>query len=99
MSKTKHQAPLDDAASGRNARTGANPFVTRFRIGGSGGIDAVSDTDGIDVTSANAGPGFEHGLLVAHDAANSGAPTSNLKYVPLDQILNLTPPSASSLSP
>ncbi len=75
------------------ARTGGNPFVERFSIGGTGGIDAVSDTDGIDVTSVNAGPEFAHGLLVAHDAANSGASTSNLKYVPLDQILDLTPPS------
>jgi 3-phytase len=75
------------------ARTGDNPFVTRFSIAGNGGIDAVSDTDGIDVTSANAGPGFAHGLLVAHDAANSGASTSNLKYVPLDQLLDLAPPS------
>ena len=74
------------------ARAGDNPFVTRFSIAGNGGIDAVSDTDGIDVTSADAGPGFERGLLVAHDAANSGASTSNLKYVPLDQILDLTPP-------
>lgn len=74
-------------------RTGSNAFVTRFRIAGHDGIDAVSDTDGIDVTSANAGPGFAHGVLVAHDAANSGASTSNLKYVPLEQILDLTPPS------
>jgi 3-phytase len=82
-----------DSAIAVYARTGGNPFVTRFSIAGNGGIDAVSDTDGIDVTSADAGPGFAHGLLVAHDAANSGASTSNLKYVPLEQILDLTPPS------
>jgi 3-phytase len=70
-------------------RTGNNLFVKRFSIAGNGSIDAVSDTDGIDVTSANAGPGFEHGLVVAHDAANSGGSTSNLKYVPLDQLLDL----------
>jgi 3-phytase len=75
-------------------RTGGNAFVKRFSIAGDSSIDAVSDTDGIDVTSANAGPGFEHGLLVAHDAANSGASTSNLKYVPLEQLLDLSPPSA-----
>jgi 3-phytase len=83
-----------DSAIAVYARTGDNPFVKRFSITGNGGIDAVSDTDGIDVTSANTGPGFAHGLLVAHDAANSGASTSNLKYVPLEQILDLTPPSA-----
>jgi 3-phytase len=88
-----------DSAIAVYERTGGNAFVKRFGIAGNGSIDAVSDTDGIDATSANAGPGFEHGLLVAHDAANSGASTSNLKYVPLDQILDLTPPSTSPLAP
>jgi len=82
-----------DSAIAVYERTGGNLFVTRFSIAGNGAVDAVSDTDGIDVTSANAGLGFEHGLLVAHDAANSGASTSNLKYVPLEQILDLAPPS------
>jgi myo-inositol-hexaphosphate 3-phosphohydrolase len=67
-------------------RAGDNAFVKRFRITGNGAIDAVSGTDGIDATSANAGPRFEHGVLVAHDATNSGGPNSNLKYVPLEQI-------------
>jgi 3-phytase len=88
-----------DSAIAVYDRGGGNAFVKRFSIAGNGGIDAVSETDGIDVTSANAGPGFEHGLLVAHDAANSDARTSNLKYVPLNQVLDLTPPSTSSLSP
>jgi 3-phytase len=88
-----------DSAIAVYERTGGNALVKRFSIAGGGGIDAVSDTDGIDVTSANAGPGFEHGLLVAHDAANSGASTSNLKYVPLEQILDLTPPSTSPSTP
>jgi 3-phytase len=74
---------------------GENRFVKRFSIAGNGGVDAVSDTDGIDATSADAGPGFAHGVLVAHDAANSDASSSNLKYVPLEQILDLTPPSTS----
>jgi 3-phytase len=85
-----------DSAIAVYERTGGNAFVKRFRIAGSGGIDAVSDTDGIDATSADAGPGFEHGLLVAHDAANSGASTSNLKYVPLEQLLDLAAPSTPS---
>jgi 3-phytase len=83
-----------DSAIAVYERAGDNAFAKRFGIAGDGGIDAVSGTDGLDVTSANAGPGFEHGLLVAHDAANSGASTSNLKYVPLEQILDLAPPSA-----
>jgi 3-phytase len=80
-------------------RTGGNAFVKRFPIAGSHGADAVSGTDGIDASSANAGPGFEHGVLVAHDAANSGGSNSNLKYVPLEQILDLTPPSTSPSVP
>jgi 3-phytase len=76
-------------------RAGNNPFVERFRIGGNDRIDAVSGTDGIDATNANAGPGFVHGVLVAHDATNTGASTSNLKYVPLEQIWDLTSPSTS----
>jgi 3-phytase len=73
-------------------RAGDNPFVGRFSIAGNDSIDPVSGTDGIDATSVNAGPEFAHGVLVAHDATNSGASTSNLKYVPLDQIWDLTPP-------
>jgi 3-phytase len=87
-----------DSAIAVYERAGGNAFVKRFSIAGHGGIDAVSGTDGIDVTSANAGPGFEHGVLVAHDAANSGGRNSNLKYVPLKQILDLAPPSASPLA-
>jgi myo-inositol-hexaphosphate 3-phosphohydrolase len=82
-----------DSAIAVYQRVGGNAFVKRFSIAGNGGIDAVSDTDGLDVTSANAGSGFAHGLVVAHDAANSAASTSNLKYVPLEQILDLAPPS------
>jgi 3-phytase len=76
-----------------------NAFVKRFRIAGNGSIDAVSDIDGIDATSANAGPGFQHGVLVAHDATNSGDRNSNLKYVPLEQIVNLPPPPTSPSTP
>jgi 3-phytase len=75
-------------------RAGDNAFVKRFHIAGNGGIDAVSGSDGIDATSANAGPRFEHGMLVAHDAVNSGGRNSNLKYVPLEQVLNLSPPTS-----
>jgi 3-phytase len=75
-----------DSAIAVYERAGDNAFAKRFSIAGNGGIDAVSNTDGIDATSTNTGPGFEHGLLVTHDAANSGASTSNLKYVPLEQI-------------
>ncbi|MDE0365378.1 MAG: phytase, partial [Gammaproteobacteria bacterium] len=34
------------------------------------GIDGVSETDGIDVTSANLGPAFANGLFIAQDGRN-----------------------------
>jgi 3-phytase len=71
---------------------GANRFVKSFSVVANGKIDAVSGTDGLDVTSSDVGPGFEKGVLVVHDESNSGGPTSNLKYVPLDQIVSLSPP-------
>jgi 3-phytase len=60
-----------------------NTFVRTFTVAGSGTVDAVTGTDGIDAVAGNFGPGFEHGLLVVHDETNAGGSTSNLKYVPL----------------
>ena len=68
-------------------RSGNNPFLKNFKVTANGGIDAVTGTDGLDVTTQNAGPQFEQGLLVVHDEANSGSGTSNLKYVPLSSVL------------
>jgi 3-phytase len=68
-------------------RAGSNPFIKKFRVGSNGTIDAVTGTDGIDVTTLNAGPQFEQGLLVVHDETNTGGTTSNLKYVPLSAVL------------
>jgi 3-phytase len=60
-----------------------NDFLRTFSIGANGNIDSVQQTDGIDISTSNLGPGFEHGVLVAHDGENSGSSTSNLKFVPL----------------
>jgi 3-phytase len=47
------------------------------------GIDGISETDGLDVSSGNLGPGFEHGALVAQDGRNIMPPdTQNFKMVP-----------------
>ncbi|QSZ51305.1 hypothetical protein AYX22_22525 (plasmid) [Arthrobacter sp. D5-1] len=67
-------------------RAGTNAFLTKFSVGANGTIDAVTRTDGLDVTPLNAGPGFENGLLVVHDETNTGSTSSNLKYVPLDAV-------------
>lgn len=60
-----------------------NAYIRTFSVGSNGTIDAASGTDGLDITVKNMGPGFEKGVLVVHDEANSGGGTSNLKYVPL----------------
>ncbi|WP_396588624.1 phytase [Bermanella sp. R86510] len=59
-------------------------FVHKFKIGLNlnDGIDGASETDGLAVTSANLGKGFENGMLVVQDGRNY-LPTSpqNFKYV------------------
>lgn len=57
------------------------------------GIDGISETDGLDVSSANLGPGFEHGAMVAQDGRNVlPVENQNYKYVPwtaIAEALNL----------
>jgi 3-phytase len=66
-------------------RGGVNRFVQRFEIRG-GGVDAAEDTDGIDVTTANAGPQFSGGFFVAQDGKNDGG-NQNFKLVPWSAIV------------
>src|SRR5690606_27380726 len=68
----------------------------RFRIAldSRRGVDGVSETDGLEVTSANLGGAYEEGLLVVQDGRNRlpQAP-QNFKYVPWSAVreaLNLT---------
>ena len=67
-------------------REGANAYVGSFKIVPGGGIDGTNETDGIDVSTANLGPSFPAGILVAHDGDNDGA-AQNFKLVPLQNIL------------
>jgi 3-phytase len=60
-----------------------NLYLKEFTVGSNGTIDAVSQTDGLDICTSNLGPGFPRGALVVHDGSNTGGATSNLKYVPL----------------
>jgi len=56
-----------------------------FRIGvnAAAGIDAVSETDGLDVVSANLGGAFSEGLLVVQDGHKRWPTTrQNFKLVP-----------------
>jgi len=73
-------------------RRGDNAFVKGFRVVANGDIDAVTGTDGLDVTSRDVGPGFESGVLLVHDGSNASGRTSNIKYVPLDAVVELAPP-------
>jgi 3-phytase len=62
-------------------RRGDNAYLGSFAIGDGNGIDAVSDTDGIDATAASLGPGFPQGVFVAQDGKNDGG-NQNFKLVP-----------------
>lgn len=70
------------------------PFavIGRFRIGLNlqAGVDGASETDGLDVSSANFGPAFPGGLLVVQDGRNvmPGEP-QNFKLVDWRDIMDL----------
>lgn len=61
-----------------------NAYVRGFSIGANGSIDVVDQTDGLDISTANLGPGFPNGALVVHDGNNADGASSNLKFIPLE---------------
>lgn len=67
-----------DSAYAVYDRTRDHAFIGRFRVA-AGAVDAASETDGLDVSTAEI-PGFPGGLLVVHDTANEGF-TGNFKLV------------------
>jgi 3-phytase len=69
-------------------REGNNEFVKKFRIGNGEGVDGCEETDGIDVTTANLGPAFPHGVFVVQDGFNDKG-NQNFKLVPLQTIVKL----------
>jgi 3-phytase len=62
-------------------REGAQDYLGSFVVVGDGlrGIDGISETDGLDVSSRNLGPGFETGAMVAQDGRNV-LPVENQNY-------------------
>lgn len=51
------------------------------------GIDGVSETDGLDVTSVNLGEPWHQGMLVVQDGRNRmPVENQNFKYVPWSDI-------------
>jgi 3-phytase len=79
-------------------REGANAYVATFEIVAAGQIDAVSQTDGIAVTSANLGPAFPRGMFIAQDGKNDEC-NQNFKFVPWQSIAATIGQAPSSASP
>lgn len=70
-------------------RQGVNRYTGCFSIVGSGNIDAVANTDGIELSELPLGSLFPKGLLVVHDGMNSENGQNahqNLKYVDWSEI-------------
>ena len=68
-------------------REGDHEYLGRFRIG-KGKVDAVTDSDGIDVLSFGlAGSKFDQGMFLAQDVKN-GKKRQNFKVVPWERIAN-----------
>jgi len=68
-------------------REGDNAFVKKFRIGAGNGIDEVTGTDGIYVTTVNLGPMFPRGVFIAQDGVNDKG-NQNFKLVPWQLIVD-----------
>ena len=86
----QHQGYLIASSQGNSRfivydREGDNRLLGSFEIGRNLGIDAVTHTDGIDVTSFPLGDAFPHGMFIAQDNRNTnqnGRPIfQNFKYV------------------
>lgn len=70
-------------------REGDNAYVGSFAViaDGATGIDGISETDGLDVTSASLGAGLEDGAFIAQDGRNVSPPENqNFKLVPWSAI-------------
>lgn len=62
-------------------REGEQEYIGSFVVASdpARGIDGISETDGLDVSSRNLGPGYEHGAMVAQDGRNV-LPVENQNY-------------------
>jgi 3-phytase len=70
-------------------RDGDRAYLGSFAVvaDGARGIDGISETDGLEVTSRNLGPGFKHGAMIAQDGRNVlPVENQNYKYVPWESI-------------
>src|SRR4030095_144 len=67
-------------------REGQNEYIKTFRVVPGHNLDAVEETDGIEVTTANLGPAFPQGVFIAQDGINRRG-NQNFKLVPLQTII------------
>lgn len=70
-------------------REGDNAYLGSFSViaDPAKGIDGISETDGLEVSSANLGPGFEQGAMIAQDGRNMlPVENQNFKFVPWSTI-------------
>ena len=70
-------------------REGDNAYIGSFAVtaNGDNGVDGISETDGLDVTSASLGAGLETGAFVAQDGRNISPPEhQNFKLAPWSAI-------------
>jgi len=77
-------------------REGANEFVGFFDVVANDelGIDGVSETDGLEISSAPLGAAFPRGVFIAQDGRNiSPAERQNFKLVPWERIESLLEPA------
>ncbi len=68
-------------------REDANQYARTFRVVAGNGIDEVTETDGIHVTTVNLGPAFPNGVFIAQDGLDSNTGKQNFKLVPWQLIL------------
>jgi hypothetical protein len=74
--------------------TASRQHLVSFHVGGAGGPDDVSETDGLDVTAASL-PGFPEGLLVVQDGYKPEA-NQNFKFVSWRDIATLLRPGTAA---
>jgi 3-phytase len=73
-------------------RQAPHAWIGNFQIVASATIDAVTETDGIEVASFAMGPAFPQGLFVAQDGVNSPQ-NQNYKLVPWEGIAQAFAPA------
>lgn len=66
-------------------------YLRRFRVTGSGAVDAVTDTDGLEFAPGDFGPPFEDGLFIVQDGDNA-PDRQNFKLIPGGALKRLLKP-------